>query len=255
MSQLYARVFTQILDSSIAEDFQTRHVFEDLFKLCTKDGIIDMTRTAIARRLNLPLESLSPCIDKLESPDPNSRDPDHHGRRIERLDEHRDWGWRILNWPKYDALRSRADVAVRVARHRISEPTEPFIKPTVEAIRLQCAKIGLPEDEAESFYHHYEANGWRIGGKTPMRSWHSALVNWRKNYQAGTFRSSAISKAQQQQPPLFAQKKAIESQIEKHPANKDYSGYHSERVTQAQRDHLKKLRERQVDIEKQEAGV
>ena len=31
MSQLYARIFTQILDSSLAEDWRARHVFEDLY--------------------------------------------------------------------------------------------------------------------------------------------------------------------------------------------------------------------------------
>lgn len=116
--QLYARVFVQILDSSIAEDFECRHVFEDLLKVCDTDGCIDVTRTALARRFNIPLTVLNRCLQKLEQPDPLSRDPDNEGRRLERLDEHRDWGWRILNWAKYEAVRNRAMVADRVARHR-----------------------------------------------------------------------------------------------------------------------------------------
>lgn len=171
---LYARVFTQILDSSIAEDFTTRHVFEDFFKLCSKDGIVDMTRHAIARRLNMPQETLNACIDKLESPDVNSRDPDHDGRRLERLDEHRDWGWRILNWPKYDALRSRADVAIRVARHR--EADKP--KPTVEEIKAHCVKLGLPESDGEWFFHKCEGSGWTNNGK-PIRSWAGTISAWK----------------------------------------------------------------------------
>lgn len=116
---LFARVFITVLDSSIAEDFTLRHVFEDLFKLCDwRTGVVDMTRQSIARRLNIPIETLSECIDKLEAPDPASRDPDNDGRRLERLDNHRDWGWRILNWKKYDEIRTRADVAQRVQRHR-----------------------------------------------------------------------------------------------------------------------------------------
>lgn len=174
MSQLYARVFTQILDSSIAEDFTTRHVFEDFFKLCSKDGIVDMTRHAIARRLNMPQDVLNGCIDKLESPDVNSRDPDHDGRRIERLDEHRDWGWRILNWPKYDALRSRADVAIRVARHRETEKP----RPTIEEVKAHCLKLGLPESDAEWFFHKCEGNGWTNDGK-PIRSWTSTISSWK----------------------------------------------------------------------------
>jgi hypothetical protein len=124
MSQLYARVFTTILDSSIAEDYETRHVFEDLLKVCTigeNGGIVDMTRQALSRKFNLPLEKLNAALEKLESPDPNSRSQDHDGRRIERLNEHRDWGWQILNWKEYEKIKTRADVAARVARHRAAK--------------------------------------------------------------------------------------------------------------------------------------
>ena len=118
MSQLYARIFLQILDSSIAEDFTTRHVFEDFLKL-SEDGVVDMTRQSLSRRLNIPIETLNQSISKLENSDPNSRDVEFQGRRIERLDEHRDWGWRILNWEKYEKIRTRADVNIRVSRHRL----------------------------------------------------------------------------------------------------------------------------------------
>jgi hypothetical protein len=119
MSQLYARVFVQILDSSIAENFTLRHVFEDFFKLCDhRTGIVDMTRQSISRRLNIPLDQLNKYIKTLESPDASSRDQEHNGRRIERLDDHRDWGWKILNWEKYEEIKTKADVAKRVSLHR-----------------------------------------------------------------------------------------------------------------------------------------
>lgn len=108
MAQLYARVFVQVLDSSLAQNFQARHVFEDLLKLCD-NGIVDMTREAIARRINVPLELVNAAITYLESPDPNSRDPSEDGRRIVRLDGHRDWGWRIVNWESYERIRNRRD--------------------------------------------------------------------------------------------------------------------------------------------------
>ena len=136
MSQLYARVFLQILDSSIAEDFTLRHVFEDFLKLADhKTGIVDMTRQAIARRLNVPEATLNDAINKLESPDPNSRDSDFEGRRIERMDAHRDWGWTILNWKKYSELKNKADVAARVAKHRSKENPPPKTKEFPENLR------------------------------------------------------------------------------------------------------------------------
>ena len=119
--QLYARIFTQILDSSLAEDWQARHVFEDLLKLAD-GGMLDMTRQSIARRTNVPLGVINKALDVLEAPDPASRDATEDGRRIVRLDAHRDWGWRIVNWDKYEAIRSKEDqrlkTAERVRRHR-----------------------------------------------------------------------------------------------------------------------------------------
>lgn len=109
MSQLYSRVFLKILESSIAEDWQVRLVFEDLLKLASQDGVVDMTKTAISRRTNVPLAIVERGIAALEAPDLDSRDPEHQGRRIVRLDAHRDWGWYIVNWDKYDSIRSKLE--------------------------------------------------------------------------------------------------------------------------------------------------
>ncbi|HET8839724.1 MAG TPA: hypothetical protein VFM82_12110 [Flavobacteriaceae bacterium] len=32
--------------------------------------------------------------------------------------------------------------------------------------------------EARKFFNHYEANGWKIGGKTPMENWKPVAENW-----------------------------------------------------------------------------
>lgn len=131
---LYARVFTQILDSSLAEDWQARHVFEDLLKLADSAGRVDMTRPALARRTNVPEDVIDHAITFLESPDPESRDPDHDGRRIARIDNHRAWGWVILNWQKYEAIRNVADQRISSAARKrkqrahekaLSSPTPP----------------------------------------------------------------------------------------------------------------------------------
>jgi len=160
MSQLYARVFTQILDSSIAEDFETRHVFEDFLKVCTigeYGGIVDMTRSALARKFNMPLENLNRAIERLEAPDPSSRNTECEGRRLVRLDDHRDWGWRIVNWAEYDKLRTRADTAARVANHRkakdakevVGKPSllskyHPATQEVLEALNRACGRVYRP---------------------------------------------------------------------------------------------------------------
>lgn len=110
MSRLYARIFVKILDSSIAEDWQVRHVFEDLLKLASQDGVVDITHSAISRRINVPLEIVERAIISLEAPDASSRDPEEGGRRIVRLDAHRTWGWRIVNFDRYEEIRSNQDI-------------------------------------------------------------------------------------------------------------------------------------------------
>lgn len=119
---MYAKVFTQIFDSSIAEDYLVRLVFEDLLKLADPNGVVDMTHESIARRTNVPLDIVLRGIKALESPDPKSRNPQDGGIRIKRLDKHRDWGWMIVNQPIYRAINNeeqrREKTRERVRKHR-----------------------------------------------------------------------------------------------------------------------------------------
>lgn len=57
-----------------------------------------------------------------------------------------------------------------------------FVSPSLEAIQLQAAKIGLPTSEAKGFWNYYESNGWRVG-KNKMHSWPHALSGWKSRWQ------------------------------------------------------------------------
>lgn len=119
---MFAKVFEQIFDSSIAEDYHVRLVFEDLLTLADIDGVVDKTPEALARRTNVPLDIIKKAITVLESPDPRSRRKENEGRRIIRLDDHRDWGWLIVNYDYYRNLASeeqrRAKTRERVNKYR-----------------------------------------------------------------------------------------------------------------------------------------
>jgi hypothetical protein len=103
---MFAKVFEQIFDSSIAEDWKVRLVFEDLLILADINGVVDKTPEAISRRTNVPLDVVQQAISVLESPDHRSRRPDNEGRRIQRLDDHREWGWFIVNYDYYRKIAS-----------------------------------------------------------------------------------------------------------------------------------------------------
>lgn len=49
--------------------------------------------------------------------------------------------------------------------------------PTVEQVREYAAKAGINLD-AERFVDYYTANGWKVGGRTPMKDWQAAARNW-----------------------------------------------------------------------------
>jgi hypothetical protein len=58
-----------------------------------------------------------------------------------------------------------------------------FTPPTVEEVKLHAAKIGLPAREAEKFHAHFESNGWRVGGRSPMKNWSASLTGWKLRWE------------------------------------------------------------------------
>ncbi len=106
---MFAKIFTQIYDSSIANDWQVRVVFEDLLILATPEGVVDMTPEAISARTRIPLDIVSRALSELQKSDPKSRTPEHEGRRLILLNSHRDWGWIIVNYSLYRGMRCEFD--------------------------------------------------------------------------------------------------------------------------------------------------
>jgi len=120
---MYVKVFNQIFDSSIADDYKLRHFFTDMLVLADINGVVDMTATAIAARTRIPLEEVVSMLAKLEQPDPESRTPDHDGRRIALLDDHRTWGWCIINYDRFRKTSSeeqrREKTAARTRAYKL----------------------------------------------------------------------------------------------------------------------------------------
>ena len=119
---MYAKVFAQIFDSSIADNYALRHFFMDMLVLADPNGVVDMTPTAIAARTRIPLKEVKKHLEELESSDRESRTPDHDGRRIAKIDEHRSWGWCILNYDRFrkiaTELQRREKTAARTRKWR-----------------------------------------------------------------------------------------------------------------------------------------
>lgn len=96
--------------------------FQQLIVLADADGIVDMTPQAICAHTSIPIDILEKGLKRLSDPDPFSRTPGEEGRRIVCIDEHRPWGWQIVNYLKYKHLKDSDEVReqnrVRAQRFR-----------------------------------------------------------------------------------------------------------------------------------------
>lgn len=56
-----------------------------------------------------------------------------------------------------------------------------------------------PSKDIASWFDHFEANGWRVSGKTAMKNWHSAarngFRNWAKDNRVAVAPKSALKEA------------------------------------------------------------
>lgn len=117
---MYNKIFTKILDSSIwLEADPTRIVWITMIAAMDEDGFCAFASVAnLARRAVVDLDKAEEAVRVLEAPDSNSCDPDHEGRRIERVPG----GWIVLNAQKYKELVTRVvareRTRLRVAKYR-----------------------------------------------------------------------------------------------------------------------------------------
>jgi hypothetical protein len=107
---MYAKVFRSLWDGTLGPDWQAWSVFVFLLAHADLEGFVDMTPQAISGRSGIPLEDVARGLARLEAADPNSRSQELDGRRLERIDGHRSWGWRIVNYQHYRSLRDEETV-------------------------------------------------------------------------------------------------------------------------------------------------
>jgi hypothetical protein len=212
---MFAKVFGQIFDSSIAEDYNCRRMFMDLLVLADPTGAVDMTYEAIARRTNVPLEEVRRYINELCQPDAASRSQLHEGKRLIALDSNRDWGWQIVNYHHYRKLRdqealrayfrdaqreyrrkkkavkdngltgltefdnlSRSLTSPSYSQH-ISSGSKILSRCTLEESISYCTERGLTKEDGEWFFDKCVGCGW-TNNKQPIKDWKATVRAWEK---------------------------------------------------------------------------
>ena len=120
-------------------------------------------------------------------------------------------------------------------------------KPTLAEINQYGNTIGLPVSECDSFFDHFVANGWKVGGKTAMVSWEAALRNWKRNWKSGKFGKSPDGELSGADKMIL--QKELERCIEKMRLIRSTYGDHQS-WTRQDRDDFKKFKDRAVEIRK-----
>lgn len=215
MSNGFTKLAAKIVNSSIwGESHATRIVWVTMLAMADAGGVVLASAGGLANAARVTESEAKLALMCFLSPDKDSSDPDHEGRRIEVIVG----GWRLLNYRKYRidqrAVRRREQIRISTAKWRkakkesndpapeaqIHAPVEQpkadptatppvpvaprgkFIPPTPEEVKLACAKIGLPDIEGEKFIAYYTSNNWMVG-KNKMAKWMAALTGWRSRWQ------------------------------------------------------------------------
>lgn len=112
MRESYVPLFQSTMTSSLwAQPSDVRVFWFSLLMMADPEGCVCGTLTGLALAANVPVETARRAMALFEGPDPESRTPDHDGRRVERVPR----GWRILN---LETARQRARDEAEKARKR-----------------------------------------------------------------------------------------------------------------------------------------
>jgi hypothetical protein len=112
----FTKLDSGIVQSSIwSESLATRVLWVTMLAMANHVGFVGASRSGLVRTANIPEDDFDEALVCLSSPDPDSRTPEHDGRRIEKIDG----GWNILNYRKYrDFTYSDSPEAIRKREKR-----------------------------------------------------------------------------------------------------------------------------------------
>jgi hypothetical protein len=121
-SYSFTKLFSSITESTVwGEPMPTRIAWSAMLAMADQHGRVMASVPGFAHRARISVDQARKAIECFLSPDPDSRTPDHEGRRIVVIDG----GWRLLNYAKYRALKDeeseRARNAERQSRFRAKQ--------------------------------------------------------------------------------------------------------------------------------------
>jgi hypothetical protein len=97
----YTPLFDSLTTGTLYGRWPDIGVWPIVLSLADHAGIVDVTPQFLAGVTGLPVAEVIACMQRFCEPDPYSRTRVENGARLKLIDEHRTWGWRVVNHGKY----------------------------------------------------------------------------------------------------------------------------------------------------------
>lgn len=109
----YTPLFSSLTTGTLCGKWPDIGLWPIVLSLCDRHGVVDVTPAYIASVTGLALDEVVTCMKRFCEPDPYSRTGTLGGARLELIDTHRDWGWRVVN---HDMYREKARLKAKAER-------------------------------------------------------------------------------------------------------------------------------------------
>lgn len=201
MHRGYIKLWRKLEDSAVFRDAHAYHLFSwlliqaqyhsDKYSTSFKDGNLYLKkgecifgRNIVADALQTPPSTIRNALDRLEE----------KYRIITTKKDNKRTIVTILNWDTYqqpDIKTGQPEDNGRTTKGQQKDTNQEGKKerkeegkkelgasrPTIEQVKAYFLEQNHPL-EAEKFFDHFQSNGWKVGGKTPMKDWQAAARNW-----------------------------------------------------------------------------
>lgn len=113
MSNGYVPLFGSLTTGTLCGKWPDIGLWPIVLSMADRNGIVDVTHQYISTVTGLELSEVIGCMARFCEPDYGSRSPAEAGARLTLVEEHREWGWQIVNHTMY---RERARLMSKSAR-------------------------------------------------------------------------------------------------------------------------------------------
>lgn len=145
---MYGKIFESMYEGTLYGQWEAIVTMQQLIVLANADGIVDYTPPAIAGKTSIPLEIIEKGLKILSAPDPYSRTPGHDGVRIVLIDDHKPWGWLIVNHEKYTKMIKREDKR-QADRERIANKRKSLKEQGCREVSQSVANVAHEDEDVD----------------------------------------------------------------------------------------------------------